>query len=93
MGSPALALVFFSQRQDGASRRMESLVAWVKVTQKKNLRVLEIDADRNPHLTRRLRVTTIPSLVLLQDGAVVARLEGRATGRQIEALIRPYVAA
>ncbi len=93
MGSPALALVFFSQRQDGASRRMESLVAWVKVTQKKNLRVLEIDADCNPQLTRRLRVTTIPSLVLLQDGAVVARLEGRATGRQIEALIRPYVAA
>ena len=93
MGSPTLALVFFSQRQDGASRRMESLVAWVKVTQKKNLRVLEIDADRNPKLTRRLRVTTIPSLVLLQDGAVVARLEGRATGRQIEALIRPYVAA
>ena len=91
MGS--LALVFFSQRQDGASRRMASLVAWVKVTQKKNLRVLEIDADRNPQLTRRLRVTTIPSLVLLQDGAVVARLEGRATGRQIEALIRPYVAA
>ncbi len=93
MGSPTLALVFFSQRQDGASRRMESLVAWVKVTQKKNLRVLEIDADSNPQLTRRLRVTTIPSLVLLQDGAVVARLEGRATGRQIEALIRPYVAA
>lgn len=72
---------------------MESLVAWVKVTQKKRLRVIDVDADRNPALTRELDVTEIPSLVLIKDRRVVGRLEGRATGRQIEDLIRPHIAA
>jgi thioredoxin-like negative regulator of GroEL len=72
---------------------MESLVAWVKVTQKKRLRVIDVDADRNPALTRELEVTEIPSLVVIKDHRVVARLEGRATGRQIDDLIRPHLAA
>ena len=72
---------------------MESLVAWVKVTQKKRLRVIDIDVDRNPTLTRELDVTETPSLVLIKEGHVVARLDGRATGRQIDDLIRPHLAA
>lgn len=87
------ALVFVRKRQCGASRKMESLVAWIKVTQKKRIRVLEIDADRSPRLADQLEVTTVPSLVLVKDGRVVDRLEGRATGRQIDDLIRPHLAA
>jgi thioredoxin-like negative regulator of GroEL len=70
---------------------MESLVAWVKVTQKKRLRVVDLDADRRPELARHLGVRTTPTLVLLDEGEVVGRLEGRATGRQIDALIRPHL--
>jgi thioredoxin-like negative regulator of GroEL len=85
------ALVFVSRRQDGASRRMESLVAWVKVTQKKRLQVIEVDVDRQPSLARSLAVRRIPSLVVVKDRRVVGRLEGRATGRQIDELIRPHL--
>jgi thioredoxin-like negative regulator of GroEL len=87
------ALFFVSRSSNGASRRMESLVAWVKVTQKKRLRVIDVDADRSPALTLRLDVTVVPALVLVKNGHVVARLEGKATGRQIDDLIRPYLAA
>jgi thioredoxin-like negative regulator of GroEL len=86
-------LVFLQDRQSGASRRMESLVAWVKVTQKKRLRVIDVDADRNPALARELNVSKFPTLVLIKDRRVVGRLEGRATGRQIDELIRPHLAA
>ena len=72
---------------------MESLVAWVKVTQKRRLRVVDVDADRNPTLARELEVTEFPSLVLIKDRRVVGRLAGRATGRQIADLIRPHLAA
>jgi thioredoxin-like negative regulator of GroEL len=72
---------------------MESLVAWVKVTQKKRLRVIDVDVDRNPALTRELEVNEIPSLVLVKNHRIVGRLEGRATGRQIDDLIRPHLAA
>ncbi len=70
---------------------MDSLVAWVKVTQKKRLRVIQVDGDENPALVRRLGISRLPALVLVKNRRVLARLEGRATGRQIEDLIRPYV--
>jgi thioredoxin-like negative regulator of GroEL len=70
---------------------MESLVAWIKVTQKKRLSVVDVDADTHPRLVRELGVSKVPALVLVKDRRVLGRLEGRATGRQIEDLIRPYV--
>ena len=87
------ALVFLRRRSSGPSRRMESLVAWVKVTQKKRLRVIDLDVDENPALMQRLAVATVPALVLIKDRRVLGRLEGRATGQQIDDLIRPHLAA
>jgi len=84
-------LVFVSRYRSGASRRMESLVAWIKVTQKRQLDVVELDLDRHSELVARLGVRTAPSLVLVKDQEVVGRLEGRASGRQIEDLIRPHL--
>lgn len=91
--TPGLTLVFVGRRRSGVSRRMESLIAWVKVTQKEQLRVVEVDADRNPGLIEQLAVTEVPTLLLLENRRVVGRLEGRATGRQIDELIRPHLAA
>jgi thioredoxin-like negative regulator of GroEL len=70
---------------------MESLVAWVKVTQRKRLRVVDLDADRNPELAHHLGVQETPTLLVVRNGAVVRRHEGRATGRQIQELISPFV--
>jgi thioredoxin-like negative regulator of GroEL len=84
-------LVFVRRYSSGASRRMESLIAWVKVTRKRNLDVLELDADRHSPLVAKLGVKTAPSLVLVKDRRVVGRIEGRASGRQIDDLIRPHL--
>lgn len=86
-------LVFFSSRRSGPARRMSSLVAWVRVTEKARLRVVEVDADANQRLMRALEVSAVPALVLVSDRTVLGRLEGRVTGREIERLIRPHVAA
>jgi len=71
---------------------MESLVAWVRVTQKKRLRVIDVDADENPGIVQKLAVDQIPALVLVKDHRVLGRLEGKATGQQIDDLIRPHLA-
>jgi thioredoxin-like negative regulator of GroEL len=84
-------LVFVSRRQCGASRRMESLVAWIRVTRKKHLRVVDVDADRNPRLAHHLGVQKTPTLLVITDGVVVGKLEGRSTGRQIDALLEPHL--
>lgn len=83
--------MFVHSTRCGASRKMASLVAWVKVTQKKRLRVIDLDAERSKPIADRLGIRKIPSLLLVKNRRVVGRLEGRATGRQIEDLIRPYL--
>jgi thioredoxin-like negative regulator of GroEL len=92
-GSGRPALVFLRKRSSGPSRRMESLVAWVQVTQKKRLRVIDVDVDENPAIVDKLRVGQIPALVLIKDDRVLGKLEGRATGQQIDELIRPHLVA
>jgi thioredoxin-like negative regulator of GroEL len=85
-------LLFFSSRRSGPARRMSSLVAWVRVTEKRRLRVVEVDADTQGELAETLGVSVVPSLVLLRGAKVVGRLDGKSTGAQIAALIEPHVA-
>lgn len=86
-------LLFVGRHRSGPSRRMESLVAWVKVTRKARLRVVEVDGDRRADLVRRFGIREFPSLVLIDRRRVVARLEGRATGHEIDELLRSHLIA
>ena len=86
-------LLFFSSRRSGPARRMASLVAWVRVNEKSRLRVVEVEADGHEELMEALDVSEVPSLVLVGPDGVLARHEGRATGREIERLIRPHVSS
>lgn len=86
-------LLFFSNRRSGPARRMASLVAWFGVTEKKRLRVVQVDTDANEALAQALEVSTVPTLVLLKGRTVLDRLDGRATGKQISRMISPHVAA
>ena len=84
-------LLFFTNRRSGVARRMSSLVAWVSVTEKARLRVIEVDVDENNRFAKALDVTTVPTLLVVHDRRVLARHEGRATGQDLEELIRPHV--
>ncbi|HJX75464.1 MAG TPA: thioredoxin family protein [Gaiella sp.] len=86
-------LLFVGARRSGPSRRMESLVAWVKVTQKARLRVVEVDGDRRLDVVRRFGIREFPSLVLIVRRRVVGRLEGKATGNEIDRLLRTHLPA
>jgi thioredoxin-like negative regulator of GroEL len=70
---------------------MSSLVAWFRVTQKKRLRVAAVDVDQHEELVRALDVTVVPTLVLLRDGRVLDRYEGRATGNEIARMLARHV--
>ncbi len=84
-------LLFFTKRTSGPARRMESLIAHVARKQRGRLTVVSVDADENADLMERLEVEEIPTLVLVKDRSAVGRLEGRATGGQIDALIENVV--
>lgn len=85
-------LLFFTKRTSGPARRMESLIAHVARKERRRLTVVSVDADENAELAERLSVEQIPTLVLVEGRSLIGRLEGRATGGQIDALINEVLA-
>jgi thioredoxin-like negative regulator of GroEL len=85
------ALLFFTSVTSGPARRMESLLAVVAHRERGRLRVVTVDTDASRALADALGITEIPTLVLLRDRQAVARLEGRATGQQVDAMISAHV--
>jgi len=71
---------------------MESLLAHLARKERQRLRVARIDAQVQPEWIERLKVTQIPTLVLVKDRRPVDRLEGRVSAPQIERMIAPYLA-
>ena len=67
-------LCFFTDPQSGQARRMESLIAHLARTDRR-VRVKRIDVSQKPLLARRLKVESLPTLLLVKDKRVVGRLE------------------
>ena len=84
-------LLFFTRRTSGPARRMESLIAQLARRERERLRVVNVDADENRELVERLNVDDVPTLVLIKGRRAVGRLEGRATGVEIEEMIDSHV--
>jgi thioredoxin-like negative regulator of GroEL len=88
---PRPLLVFFSSRRSGPARRMESLLAHIARKERERLRVTIVDVDERVELAQRFTVESVPTLVLVKDKRVVARLEGRASAPRIERMLEPHL--
>jgi thioredoxin-like negative regulator of GroEL len=90
---PRPLLVFFWSERSGPARRMESLLAHLERKERQRLRVRRVDVDASPQLAQRFRVQVVPTLVLVKDKHVVARLDGRTSAPRIEAMLAPHLEA
>jgi thioredoxin 1 len=88
---PHAVLLFFFSPRSGPSRRMDGLVSWLYVRERRRLRLKTVDVDRHVDVAERFRVKEVPTLLLVKDRRVVVRLEGRVTGRQIDSAILPHL--
>ena len=71
-------LVYFASRRSGPSRRMEAFVDQV-VQRRRNhdtFRRRTVDVDERPDLAARFRVEALPTVIVIEDGRVVERVEG-----------------
>jgi thioredoxin 1 len=84
-------LVFFTSRQSGPARRMESLLAHIARRERETLAVRRVDVDDRPDLAERFRISEVPALAIVKGKRVVATLEGRATAPKIESLLDAHV--
>jgi thioredoxin-like negative regulator of GroEL len=86
-------LLFFFSARSGPSRRVEALLA--QVLQRRGnhatFHVRRLDIERASAIAERLEVTVSPTLVVLEDGRVLARLD-RPTGcREIADVLSPWL--
>jgi thioredoxin len=84
-------LLFFSSARSGPSRRMESLLAHIARKERHRLRVVQVDVDERRDVAAKLGVAAAPTLVLVREKQLVARIEGRASAPRIEQMLAQHL--
>jgi thioredoxin 1 len=84
-------LVFFYSERSGPARRMESLLAHLARKERERMRVRRVDVEQRPEIAERFGVREVPTLVLVRDRKIVARLDGRVSSPRIEAMLEEHL--
>jgi thioredoxin-like negative regulator of GroEL len=70
---------------------MDSTLAHLARKERNRLRLTRVDVEEHPDLAARFGIEEVPTLVLVRDGRVVERLEGRASVPRIEAMLEEHL--
>jgi thioredoxin-like negative regulator of GroEL len=71
---------------------MESLLAHIARKERHRLRVVQVDVDERADLAAKLGVKAAPTVVLVVGQKAVARIDGRTSAPNIEAMLEPHYA-
>jgi thiol-disulfide isomerase/thioredoxin len=86
-------LVFFYSPVSGSCRRVEGFLAQVLQRRRNHgtFKLYRVDEQQRPDLVERFGVQTMPTLVVVQDKVVQARLEKPRGCREIESFLAPWL--
>jgi thioredoxin-like negative regulator of GroEL len=86
-------LLYFYSPKSGPSRRVEAFLDQV-LQERRNHAVFSrgrIDVDRAPQLAEQFDVGDVPAIVVLEDGRVVRKVEGRVSVGRIRDALSPWL--
>lgn len=78
LASPQPALVQFWAPWSGSNRQVSSMVTSLANEFQGRVLVAQLNADENPGLLDRLRVSRVPTLILFKEGQEAMRVVGEA---------------
>ena len=86
-------LLFFFSRRSGPSARVCAYMAQVLQHRRNHetFELCEIDVERHPAVAERFGVTSLPTLVVIEERRVRLRLERPRGCREIEAALQPWL--
>ena len=86
-------LVFFYSPVSGSCRRVEGFLAQVLQRRRNHgtFKLYRVDEKERPDLVERFGVATMPTLVVVEDKIVRARLERPRGCREIESFLAPWL--
>jgi thioredoxin-like negative regulator of GroEL len=86
-------LLYFYSPRSGPSRRVEAFLDQV-LQERKNHDVFargRVDVDRAPQLAEHFDVEDLPAILVLEDGRVVQKVEGRVSVGRIRDALSPWL--
>src|SRR5260221_14058518 len=86
-------LVFFYSPVSGSCRRVEGFLAQVLQRRRNHgpFKLYRVDERERPDLVERFGVATMPTLVVVEDKVVRARLERPRGCREIDSFLAPWL--
>lgn len=86
-------LVYFYSARSGSCRRVEGFLAQVLQRRRNHgtFRLYRVDEEDRPDLVERFAVETMPTLVVVEDKQVRARLTRPRGCREIERFLAPWL--
>jgi thioredoxin-like negative regulator of GroEL len=86
-------LVLFYSRRSGKSRRVDGYLAQVLQRRRNHdtFAIVRIDADDRPDLAGRFKVTTLPTLLVIDGNRVRGRLSEPRGCTEITELLGPWL--
>jgi thioredoxin-like negative regulator of GroEL len=86
-------LLYFHSPKSGLSRRVEAFLDQV-LQERRNHTAFSrarVDVDSAPQLAEHFDVADVPAIVVLEDGRVVQRVEGRVSVARIRDALGPWL--
>ncbi len=86
-------LVFFTSSVSGSCRRVEGFIAQVLQRRRNHgtFKFYLVDREQRPDLVERFEIDTLPTLVVVENKVVRARLERPRGCREIEGFLSPWL--
>jgi len=90
---PLPQLVFFYSPRSGQSRRAEGYLA--QMLQRRHnhetFSLVRVDVDEHPNLVEKFEITSTPTLLVIAEGGVRARLSELGGCREIAKVLQPWL--
>ena len=91
--APKPRLVFFHSNVSGRCRRVEGFLAQVLQRRRNHdtFRFYSVASEERPDLVEKFRVDALPTLIVVENKQVRARLEAPRGCREIERFLAPWL--